>query len=328
MENLTASQIRHITHLNMNSPEGFGAKIQEMITAINSGYTTSGTPVNAANAAKTLAVTGVVIDGETVTINNPAIAGVDVYEFLADTAQTKTTPTNIPVNITASTTKSSIVLTVDTQPTVTDTMTIGTKVYTFVADGTAAVDGEINIGTDLPSAKIAIVAAINGTDAFNPPHPLVTAGVFVVNDCAITALVGGVAGDTIATTETFNAVTNVFGAVTLGSGADCIAANAITALVAAITASDTQGVGAVDGAGDTVDLTADVAGVIGNAIIIGETMTNGAFTAGALLLTGGIDGTVGVAGQGMADATYLYKLVADNTTSGKNWRRISLGTAY
>jgi hypothetical protein len=327
MNILTASQIRHIDHLNMNSPTGFGSKIQEIINAVNGSIGIAGTPVNAVNATKTLSVSGVVIDSETVTVNNPAIAGVNVYEFLADTAQTKTVATNIAVDITASTTKAARVLTIDTQPTIGDTMTIGAKVYTFVAVGTATSVGKISVGADLAGAKLAIVAAINGTDAFNIPHPSVTAGAFTVNACTLTALVGGVAGNAIATTETFTAGTNIFAGATLAAGADCTAANAITALVAAITASDTQGVGAADGAGDTVDLTADVAGVVGNTITIGETMVNGAFAAGAVLLSGGVDGTVGGIGQTMIDATYLYTSVANNTTADKNWRRIALASA-
>lgn len=306
---------------------GFNTSIKALIEDVNN-ITVEGTPVNAANAGKVLTLTGVVIDGEKVTINNPEITGSDVYEFLADTEQTKTTSTNIAVNITANTTKASGTLTVDTQPISGNTMTIGTKVYTFVPVGTANADGEISIGADLAAAKLNIVAAINGTDAYNTAHPLVSAAAFATNDCVITAKVGGVAGDSIATTETFTAGTNIFASTTLGSGADCSATNAITALVAAITANDTQGVGAADGTGDTVELTADVAGVIGNAIIIGETLANGSFAGAATLLSGGIDGTVATVNTSMIDATYLYRCVADNAISGKNWRRVALGSAF
>lgn len=112
------------------------------------------------------------------------------------------------------------ILTLDTQPTIGDTMTIGTKVYTFVASGTATTVGKISIGTDLPTAKIAIIAAINGTDTVNAPHPLVSASAFVANVCTLTALLGGVAGNLVALTETFTAATNVFASVTLTGGID------------------------------------------------------------------------------------------------------------
>ena len=286
------------------------------------------TPVNAVNATKSLAVSGVVVDGETVTINNPAYAGSDVYEFLADTVQSKTAVSNIAVNIMANTVKASNTLTLPTQPTAGDTMTIGTKVYTFVANGAANADGKISVGTSLATAKLAIVAAINGTDSVNTAHPKVSVSAFAGNVCTLTALVGGVAGNAVVTTETFTAVGNVFSAVTLESGADCTAANAITAFVAAVTAHDTQGVAAADGAGDTIDLTADIAGASGNAITLAETLANGAFAGAATHLSGGVDGSVGAEHETAFDATYAYFCLADNGVSGKNWRRIAHGSVY
>jgi hypothetical protein len=328
MNNVSSEQIQQINSINNNTKAMmFGTKIQTIISTLN-GIASKGTPVNAVNASKVLTISGVVKDGEKVTINNPAISGSNVYEFLADDDQTKTAETNIGVDITSHVTKASNTLTVDTQPTSGNTMTIGGKVYTFVPNNTDTADGEISIGTDLASAQAAIVAAINGTDEFNEPNMLVSAGEFASDDCVITALIGGTSGNAIGTVETFTALTNVFSAATLGSGADCSAANAVTALVAAITADDTQGVGAADGVGNTVDLTADVAGVVGNAIQIGETMVNGAFAAGATTLSGGVDGTVGSENQFMIDDSYLYHCIDTNTTTGKNWRRISLGSVY
>ena len=122
-------------------------------------------------------------------------------------------------------------LTMDTQPTAGDTMSIGTKVYTFTADGTAAADGEIDVGADLADAKTLVVAAINGTDDINQPHPEVTAGAFSGDDCVITATNAGVAGDLIGLAETFTAETNVFDATTMGTtnaGADGTIASLVT----------------------------------------------------------------------------------------------------
>lgn len=110
-------------------------------------------------------------------------------------------------------------LTVVTQPTAGDTMTIGTTLYTFVADGTADADGEINVGTNLTTAQLNIANAIKGIDGINTPHPTVRASGFLSNISTLTAKVGGTGGNTIATTETFTAVGNVFGAATLGGGA-------------------------------------------------------------------------------------------------------------
>jgi len=327
VEDLTTREIGRLDRINIYTRAmGFGTKFQEMIDALN--VATDATPVNAVNASKSLAVSGVVIDGETVTIDNPLIAGTDVYEFLADAAQTKTTVTNKAVDIESYTTKSHGHLTVDTQPISADTMTIGTKVYTFVPVGTANADGEISVGADKAAAQANIVAAINGTDEINDAHPLVSAAAFDTDVSVITALVGGVAGDAIATTETFDAGTNIFVSATLTSGADCTAANAIIALAAAMTALDTQGVGGADGTGDTIDLTADVAGVSGNDITLAETMANGAFAGAATELSGGVDGTVGKEFEMAADSSYLYVAIAANAITDKNWRRISLGSAY
>lgn len=284
-----------------------------------------GTPVKAVKASKDLTVSSVVVDGETVTVNNPLKNGTDVYEFLADATQSKTSAGNIAVNIEPHTVHAARNLTVAVQPTVGDTMTIGTKVYTFVQDGTANADGEISIGNDLAEAQVNIEDAINGDDGFNIPHPLVGCGNFSTNVAAITAYVGGVAGNSIATTETFTSGSNVFAGATLTGGTDCTAQNAIDHLVAEITAHDSQGVGAVDATGGVVTFTADVAGVAGNDIAIGETMANGAFTGGATKLSGGVDGTPMVYGKMMADASYLYVAIG---TDPEDWRRISLGSAY
>lgn len=320
MNNLTSTEVKVLNWLS--TALNRAVLLGNMIDSIVNSLKTVGTPVNAVNASMVLTLSGTVAHGETLSI------GDDVYELLADEAQTKSDPGNIAVDITDYSAKATVNLTLDTQPTSGDTMTIGTKIYTFVPDGTDTADGEISRGTDLASAKLAIVAAINGTDEFNVPHPLVTAAAFVGDVCAITALVGGSSGNSIPSTENFTAGTNVFSAVTLGSGDDCSASEAVTALVAAITASDTEGVSAVDGTGDTIDLTVDVAGAAGNDIPLATTMVNASFTDDAETFEGGVNGTVGSAHKFMVDNDYLYVCVAENTVSGKNWRRIDIGDAF
>lgn len=279
-----------------------------------------GTPVNAVAATMDLDVTGVVIDGETVSL------GDDDYEFLTDAALTLTDPANLVVDITGGATGSVVTLTIDTQVVAGDTMTIEGKVYTFVPDGTANADGEVDVGTDLASCKLAIVAAINGSDGHNVPHAEVSIAAFQTNDAVLTVLIGGTAGDATTSTETFTAGGNIFSGATFASGVDCIAATAITAFVAAVTALDTEGVGAVDGSGDVVELTADVAGVIGNAIVLAETCANAAFTAAAVLMTGGVDGTVGEAGALLMDSSYIYVALAENTIADANWVRAAIAS--
>jgi hypothetical protein len=318
MRNLNAQELLVINNVSRQLNPGIrlGDKIDEIISALAS----EDTPVNAVKAVGTLTLLGVVKHGEHVAI------GGDVYEFLADAAQSKSYYGNIAVNIAASAVKAAGVLSMATQPTAGDTLTIGSKTYIFVPVGTNDHDGDVSIGNNAAAAQANLVAAINGMDGVNTAHPQVTAGDFAANDCAITALVGGSDGNNIATTETFTAAGNVFGAAKLATGADCSAANAITALVAAVAASDTQGVGAADGAGDTVVFTADVAGETGNLITTVADMANGSFGAGVLM--GGQDGTLAEPMAIRVDASYLYVCFAGNAASGQNWRRVSLGAAY
>jgi hypothetical protein len=114
--------------------------------------------------------------------------------------------------------KANETLTLTDQPTSGDTMTIGDKAYTFVDAETADADGEISVGADLATAQTAIVAAVNGTDGVNTAHPDVTISTFAANIATITALVGGVLGNSISLAETFTANGNVFGGTELSGG--------------------------------------------------------------------------------------------------------------
>lgn len=249
----------------------------------------------AAYATGTLTLTGVAKHGETVTI------GGRVYQFIAGAAASGS---NVGVNIAASTVAAQGTLTLDTQPTAGNTMSIGNKVYTFVALGTGDIDGEIALGANLAATKPLVVAAINGTDAWNTANTLVSAAAFAGDDCVITSRIEGTVGNAYTTTETFTAGTNVFDAATLGTttaGTDCAAGAAITALVAAITGDTQAVVTAVDGAGDTVVVTSILVGVAGNAYASTETMANASW--GAATLTGGIDTPNGTMTVVLTDAT-------------------------
>lgn len=181
-----------------------------------------------------------------------------ISDSIAKTVATVTTTENTPVNAVAA----AGTLTVAVQPLVGDTFTIGTKVYTFTTNATAAADGEVDVGADVAGAKVNIVAAINGTDGINTASAFVTAAAFIADDSILTAITAGTSGNSIATTETFDNVGNVFDAATLGT------------------------------------------------------------------TVAGINGTVGLNNQVVADNTYLYVAIADNTISDANWRRISLGSVY
>ena len=121
-----------------------------------------------------------------------------------------------PVNAVAA----KVTLTLATLPTENDTMTIGTKVYTFKA--TAAADGDIAIGADVAATRLNVVAAINGTGDGQvcAAHPDVSCAAFSSADAVVTAKVKGVAGSAITVAETFTAVGNIFSGAALAGGVD------------------------------------------------------------------------------------------------------------
>lgn len=107
-------------------------------------------------------------------------------------------------------------LTIATQPTAADTITISkgnvTEVYTFVE--VADDDFDVALGLDVNATQVALAAVINDHSA------LVTAGAFAADASTITAKVKGVIGNTIATTSELTAETDGFAAATLGTGVD------------------------------------------------------------------------------------------------------------
>ena len=230
-----------------------------------SGLTSDAAALNAITSAPGLvALAGIRIeaaveDEETVTI------GADVFEFDTHDAETLANAGAIAVDVSGGTTvKAQGTLTVDTQPTAGDDMTIGSTVYTFVPDGTANAAGEIDIGTDLASAKVAITAAVDGTDGYNVDHTQCSFATWATNDLVITALAGGTAGNALASTENFTAGTNVFDAATLGTtlaGVDPTAGEASDALITTINASGTEGVIANDIDANEILLVMDTVGI-------------------------------------------------------------------
>lgn len=101
------------------------------------------------------------------------------------------------------------------------------------------------------------------------------------------------------------------------------APDAVTALVSAITASSAI-VDAVDGAGDTVVVTAKVKGDYN--YVSTETCTNGAW--GATTLQGGVNGTAGYKGEIVSDTGYIYIFTKDDDQSrtADGWERVAIST--
>ena len=126
-------------------------------------------------------------------------------------------------------------LTIDTLPIDGDTATFDTTVYRFKTTMAQANDIQIT-AANLAATQESLVATINGTgiagvDYYSgsaSPHPSVRAADFSSDDSVITAIATGTGGDSIATTETFDAVTNIFDAATLGTTAAGVTGDTMT----------------------------------------------------------------------------------------------------
>lgn len=116
-------------------------------------------------------------------------------------------------------------LTMDTKPTADDTIVLNGTTFTWVAALTGAAN-ELLIGADLDASKAALEAAFKDRDNGGTLHSVtdsvyealeMTMAAFATDDAVFTANVKGTAGNSLATTETFTAGSNVFDAATLGT---------------------------------------------------------------------------------------------------------------
>jgi len=114
-------------------------------------------------------------------------------------------------------------LTLPNQPSVGETITLGTKTYSFVASLVTNTDGQIVIGVNAAATRANIMAAVNLSGLPGSQYASATslnADVEVTsisgNDVIFTSKVGGTAGNSIASTSTLVAP-NVFDATTLGT---------------------------------------------------------------------------------------------------------------
>ena len=118
------------------------------------------------------------------------------------------------------------VLNLSVNPANNETMTVGSRTYTFKTTITPA-DSEIPIGTTVAETLANIVDVINGAvqkNAAIPPTTTANADVTATlgtNTVTFTAIVGGSTGNTITVSETFPTVSgNYFDTDTLVGGAD------------------------------------------------------------------------------------------------------------
>jgi|GEM_PF-1012899 len=226
----------------------------------------------------------------------------------------------------------------------------------FLSGGyAAAVANDVIIGG---SAELSIdnlvlaVAAVSGSGvnwgAGTATHATILGSKTAANIFTATALVAGEAGNSEATTTNMSNATwaaatllggegvEVANDVLIGGNAEASIDNLVAAINGAAGAGTTYGTGTVANASitsiktdtDKVTATAKIKGVAGNSVALAETLTNAVWLAGATFLSGGVDGTVGVANETCADGTYLYHCLATNGVDGVNWRRVTLGSAY
>lgn len=229
-------------------------------------------------------------------------------------------------------------LTLDTIPTDLDTMTIGSKTYTF-QDTLTDVDGNIEIALTLAQTQVNIENAINLTGTPGTGYalsmsinPEASAGSFAVDDMILTSRVPGVLGNSIVTTQTFTAGTNVFDAVTLGTTTAGVDGDTITIDSKTYFYTDDASVLEFDGAitvGASVINTQDntvaainLTGTPGTdyslSTTVHPTVSAGAFSVNDSIITANLAGTLGnsiVTVETFASANNFFDAVTLGTTT-------------
>lgn len=185
-----------------------------------------------------LRLAATVAEGETVTIDG------NVFEVDTDGLVANQ---NIPIDLSASaaTAASSTLTSTGVLPTIGDTVTIGSTVYTLKDTLTAAynVARGANAAASLANLKKAINATgVAGTDYFAGTliHPTVTAGTLTATTLLYTAKIKGTVGNAIATTDTAATLSTTGG--TLAGGVNATAAQMATAFALAVNTSGVTGV--------------------------------------------------------------------------------------
>ena len=114
-------------------------------------------------------------------------------------------------------------LTLQNQPSVGETLTLGTKTYSFVASLVTNTDGQIVIGANVAATRANIMAAVNLSGLPGSQYASATslnadveATSISGNDVIFTAKAGGTGGNSIVSTSTLVAP-NTFDAATLGT---------------------------------------------------------------------------------------------------------------
>jgi hypothetical protein len=191
-----------------------------------------------------------------------------------------------------------------------------------VFDGTAELEG-ISVQADGTSVPIAFATSA-------PVNAVAAQGTLTFTD-SVSDTETVTIGDDVYEFDTDGTEDITEGNIRVDVSGGATASDAVTALVTAITGNTEATYSAVDGDGDTVVVTYETKGTVGNSVEVETDCADASWGSEVATLgdtTEGVDGTVAVKGQMYADASYLYFAVADNATDDTNWRRVSLGSAY
>lgn len=117
--------------------------------------------------------------------------------------------------------RASTILSMAVNPTATDTFVLAGDEYTFVDADPGGL--EILIGIDLPATKLAVIAAINGTDGINTRNSDAFSGPFIGNDVEIFARLTGTDGNALTSESSFTSGSNSFNGLVFSGGVDEVA---------------------------------------------------------------------------------------------------------
>lgn len=166
---------------------------------------------------------------------------------------------------------------------------------------TATVAQRIGTGTPVNAVASTLTTALAGAD----------------NDMVFTAKTKGVAGDGITIEYVDPAADHVLSVGVVGTVITVTLGYALGAITSS--AADIKTI---------VDGTPAAAALVSVANAGADTGAGLVTALVATPLSGGVDGTVGDAGDILFDASYIYQCIAANTIADANWRRITLGAVF
>ena len=190
------------------------------------------------------------------------------------------------------------------------------KLFALLSTGTGSDGTNLNLVGDVTGDVTGSVTKLLAGSA--PVNAVQAAGILTFTGVAVDEDIVTIGSDGYELNDVEGEITAGRIWVDLG---DASAAVCVAAIVAAVNASATEPVTAVNGDGDTVEILADTAGVAGNAIVTTTDITNASWA--AAVLEDGVNGTVGDDGTTIVGSLGLYVAKSTNTISGANWKLYS-----